>query len=522
MALTDMALTDVDRRLLARTGIAASADERLRFERDGFAGYVSWQLSRPHADDAATAAAIAAATLPIAYAATPDYPAADEQRPLHALKQSIDQRWYLSDWDKKINWEERIRPARETLVATLLRATTQEAQLREIVTDFWRDHFSVSIDSDIGIAIGLPDYEAAVLRPHALGNFRELLEAVATSTSMLVYLDNGSSRASPANENYARELFELHTLGAPAYLNDKYDRWADVPGAKDGAPDGYIDQDVYEAARAFTGWTLADGQETTEADRLEKTGRFTYAAAWHDPYQKRILATEFNAYSAPMADGRRALDLAAFHPATVNHIATKLCRRFVADHPSADLVARAAETFRKQQNAPDQIAQTLRTILLSPELSEAPARLQRPLFLAATMQRLAGVTIKQHNDVIWSMETMGHQLYRWPSPAGHPIAGGYWQAPGFLIRRWRGLVDWSSKLLGEMPDAGWETSRDLASDWSKRLIGRSSVAHEAIAAGIIDKELGADAKGLTAAGDQRWPLAQAVAYLAATPDFQMV
>ena len=73
-----------------------------------------------------------------------------------------------------------------------------------------------------------------------------------------------------------------------------------------------------------------------------------------------------------------------------------------------------------------------------------------------------------------------------------------------------------------MPDAGWETSRDLASDWSKRLIGRSSVAHEAIAAGIIDKELGADAKGLTAAGDQRWPLAQAVAYLAATPDFQMV
>ena len=223
-----------------------------------------------------------------------------------------------------------------------------------------------------------------------------------------------------------------------------------------------------------------------------------------------------------MEDGRRALDLAAFHPATSRYIATKLCRRLVADDPPPDLVARAAHTFLESQKAPDQIARTVRTILLSPEFAAAPARLQRPLFLLAALQRRGNVSIKLHTDMIWEMESMGQQLYRWPSPAGHPIADSYWQAPGFLIRRWRGLVNVSSKLLGEMPDAGWETSKDLASDWSNKLFGRRHAQHEAIAAGIIDKDLGADAKGLKAKSDQAWTFAQAIAYLAATPDFQMV
>ena len=122
----------------------------------------------------------------------------------------------------------------------------------------------------------LPSYDRDAIRAHALGNFRDLLEAVAQSPAMLVYLSNASSRAGAANENYARELMELHTLGRGAYLNDRYDRWRDVTGASDGAPQGYIDEDVYEAARAFTGWTIENGQRLDSATELPRTGKFIY------------------------------------------------------------------------------------------------------------------------------------------------------------------------------------------------------------------------------------------------------
>jgi len=111
--------------------------------------------------------------------------------------------------------------------------------------------------------------------------------------------------------NYARELFELHTLGRDAYLNDHYNRWRDVPGALSGAPRGYIDQDVYEAARAFTGWTVSDGSRVDSATTLPNTGQFAYVDAWHDGYQKRVLAQDFDPFQAAMADGHRVLDLVA-------------------------------------------------------------------------------------------------------------------------------------------------------------------------------------------------------------------
>ena len=140
---------------------------------------------------------------------------------------------------------------------------------------------------------------------------------------MLVYLNNRSSRAGSANENYARELLELHTLGRGAYLNTLYDRWRDVPGATEGRPQGYIDQDVYEAARAFTGWTIADGTGLGGGMALPATGAFTYVEAWHDGYQKRVLGHEFDPFQAPMADGRKVLDLVADHPATAWNVCTR-------------------------------------------------------------------------------------------------------------------------------------------------------------------------------------------------------
>ena len=217
--------------------------------------------------------------------------------------------------------------------ATLLRAIHSRWQLREVLVDFWHNHFNVNAAGDQAVNVALPAYDR-VIRSHALGNFREFLEAVATSPAMLVYLNNRSSRAGSANENYGRELFELHSLGRDAYLNDLYNRWRDVPGALKGSPAGYIDQDVYEAARAFTGWTIEDGAGLGGGKTLPATGRFTYVEAWHDNYQKRVLATDFDPFQPPLADGRKVLDLIAAHPATARFVCTKLCRRLVSDTPS--------------------------------------------------------------------------------------------------------------------------------------------------------------------------------------------
>ncbi len=178
--------------------------------------------------------------------------------------------------------------------ATAIRAVHSRWQLREVLVDFWHNHFNVNAVGENLVAVALPTYDGEVIRRHALGNFREMLEAVAKSAAMQIYLNNRSSRGGAANENFARELFELHTLGRPAYLNALYNRWRDVPGALDGRPQGYIDQDVYEASRSFTGWSIEDGVGIGGGRRLPMTGKFTYVENWHDNYQKSILARDLD------------------------------------------------------------------------------------------------------------------------------------------------------------------------------------------------------------------------------------
>jgi uncharacterized protein (DUF1800 family) len=158
--------------------------------------------------------------------------------------------WHLVDHKNVMHAAERRRPRDEVVAATVLRAVHSRWQLREVMCGFWHDHFNVDALGSEAIGVALPAYDRDVIRRHCFGNFREMLEAAATSTAMQYYLSNRSSRSGAANENYARELFELHTMGRGAYLNDRYDRWRDVPGALKGKPAGYIDQDVYEAARA--------------------------------------------------------------------------------------------------------------------------------------------------------------------------------------------------------------------------------------------------------------------------------
>src|SRR5258708_6681680 len=242
----------------------------------------------------------------------------DEDRPLTWLSAPIEKLWPLDDQKTMMAHQERIRPAEEVRMASWVKAVYSKWQLREIMVEFWHNHFNINAFQEPRIACTFPIYDREVIRKNCFGNFRTFLEDVARSTAMQYYLDNFSSKASPANENYARELFELHTLGSDFYFNNLYNRWREVPGASNGKPIGYIDEDVYEAARSFTGWTIADGSGIGKGDNLPNTGRFYYYDGWHDNYQKRVLGVEFDPNQPPLADGLKVLDLVAYHPATAN------------------------------------------------------------------------------------------------------------------------------------------------------------------------------------------------------------
>ena len=516
--MTEMSSRNVQ--LVSRAGIRAGDDDRQRLDKEGWAGWVSSQLAMPPGDNQAVLDALSKATLKIEYEAGDGYPAVNEERALTMLRMPTRELWHLVDWQKKISYPERVRPADELVAATHIRATLTDAQLRESVVDFWRDHFAVNRDSTEEVALALPTYDQDVLRVHAFGNFREMLEAVASSTAMLAYLDNASSRASPANENYARELMELHGLGADAYLHAIFDKWREVPGALEGKPQGFIDQDVYEAARAFTGWTYAGGQWLSEGNNLPMTGEFTYTDAWHDPYQKRVLGVEFDSHAGPLVDGRKVLDLVAFHPATARHVSKRLCRRYVSDAPTVGLIEATARVFTEHQKSKDQLAKVLEFILLSEEFKQAEPRLQRPLFLFASLQRAANVVLPPSRDHVWMLDGMGHQLYKWPSPSGHPLSSRYWQSPGFLVRRWRGMADIWSRIMEQKPDAQWPTIAGFAETWTKNL--GLDADHQASITELLKKEHGVDDRAMTFAENERWGTSQALATLTASPAYQSV
>ncbi len=282
-----------------------------------------------------------------------------------------------------------------------------------------------------------------------------MLEAVATSAAMQIYLNNRSSRGGAANENYARELFELHTLGRPAYLNALYNKWREVPGAKEGHPQGYIDQDVYEAARAFTGWSIEDGAGIGAGRRLPTTGKFVYVETWHDNYQKRVLASEFDPYQSPLADGRRVLDLVADHPATARYVCDKLCRRLVSDTPDPVLVANVAKVWTEERRKPDQIARTIAAIVRSEAFRRsAGSKVKRPLELYASFARASGIEVTPTAGLLGELDGSGQRLFGWGPPTGHPDENDYWLSSNMMRRRW-------SLLLGLADDA-WKAGPPAA------------------------------------------------------------
>lgn len=427
-----------ERIILNRLTFGATEVDEANLKRLGLTAWLDGELGKSLVDQPLIER-LAKATLLIEYGADKDqnghsWDALKEQRAYLSLDRDGVELLPLLDFEKAgMSYEERIRPAREVQAASLIRAVHADSQLREVMTQFWHEHFSVNSMKDENTAAYFPAHDR-IMRRNALENFRTFLGEVVRSPSMLFYLNNEASKASPANENFARELFELHTLGAENYANDRYDRWDDVPRTSNDLAQFYIDEDVYEAARALTGWSFGDGRWIAEGDNAPATGEFHYIDRWHDPYQKRILGVEFAPNGGPMEDGEKLLDLVAAHPGTARFICRKIARRLLSDEPSDGLVQSAAGVFIAQKDAPNQIAQVVRFIVLSPEfLSINPEKLRRPFEFLAGLYRMSGADILSPQlDFHYALSQSGWTQHEFRPPTGHPDKNEHWSNTNYI------------------------------------------------------------------------------------------
>jgi len=381
------------------------------------------------------------------------------------------------------NWELFAQPMFETVRATLIRMAHSRRQLFEVMVDFWHNHFNVFRETD-NTPPHFLHYDRDVIRAHALGNFRQMLEAVATSPAMLYYLDNANNQVAGPNENWARELFELHTLGAENYLGVRDP--TTVEKLADGIAVGYVDNDVYEAARAFTGWRVADDYGDWDP-AVPNTGTFFFSKAGHDRFNKLVLGRYLPPDPAPQEDGRAVLDLLAYHPGTARFVCRKLCRRLVGDHPSEALVQSAAEVFLAQRNAPDQIKHVVRAIALSEEFRLTWGdKLKRPLEAILSAVRALEVDLTRFPDsFLWYLEMAGQPPFGRRPPDGYPDHKEAWSHTMSLLSRWnfsQALAqDWIADDDGRLRLAvevraqtplGLVTANVLTDYWVDRVLGR--------------------------------------------------
>ncbi len=404
-------------------------------------------------------------------------PEGDEQA--RAEMQQPGARRDLLEWAESRGFHRQGELLHALLSQKVVRATAAENQLQEVLVDFWFNHFNVSL-TDPQVQSYVLAYERDAIRPHVLGDFREMLGATARHPAMLLYLDNAQSsadegaatlldsqrsgqrarrgglrgrsgmgnpsrsagrsnarpprpqaerprqRSTGINENYARELLELHTLGV------------------DG---GYDQEDIVEVARAFTGWTiLPPGPQREEAERrLARTtrsqralihveGEFLFRPDRHDAASKRVLGVRLPA-NRGIEDGEQVLDLVARHPSTARHLATKLAAKFLADEPSAPVIDHLASVF--EQTGGD-LRAMVRAIAYSPEFWSESSRRQKiksPFDLAISSVRAVGGEVDDAAGLVDWVDRMGQPLYQFSAPTGYPDDAASWTNAGALLTR---------------------------------------------------------------------------------------
>ncbi len=385
--------------------------------------------------------------------------------------------------------------------ATVARAVWSERQLLEVMVDFWSNHLNVTNPSG-DVWDSRPDYDRTVIRPHALGRFADMLKASARHPAMLTYLDNRfSSRAAP-NENYGRELLELHTVGL-----------------------GYSESDVKAAARLLTGLTVSWDD-----------GRYRYDAGRHATGAVEVLG--FRHANASATGGEAAalalLDHLALHPATARRIATKLCVRFVADNPPASLVTRLAKVYLDNRTA---IAPVLRALFGSGEFAAAVGAKTRTPYedIVATVRTLDYGPEKSGTQALkalyWMTQSAGQAPMAWAPPNGYPDVASAWASPSGQVVRWNAHLNiaagwWPTTLqrpaslvaalAGTLP----ATYGALIDAVATRLVGRTlAPAHTAAIAAFYGKTPAAAVRANDAAVG--WALPYLVALLLNSPYFAL-
>ncbi len=438
----------------------------------------------------------------------------------------------------------------------LMRAVYSENQLAEVMTDFWFNHFNVTT-RDGGARSRTLSYERDAIRPNVLGEFRVILGATAKHPAMLYYLDNAQSRMAPPeqrqqakpepkkevasgemgmdggmdgdmggemakapekapakaqtppqrrrkyglNENYARELMELHTLGV------------------DG---GYTQQDVTEVARVLTGWAAApygNGRKNIEKAMARGNknnilqGDFVFRKSWHDDKAKVVLGEKFPA-GGGLEEGERVLDMLTSHPSTARFISTKLARRFVNDAPSDDLIDEMAETFTKTNGDIAAVMATLAQSRVFWAEAKKRSKMKSPFELAVSSLRALEADVKNPQPMMRWFDRMGEPLYGYLPPTGFPDYAESWANSGTLIARMNfGIHLATGRIRGielkQLPEesAGLTTEEALAM-YSKLLLPAQDTS--AIASEVKE----------TVPADAERKDVQVISMLLGSPEFQ--
>ena len=429
-------------RALQRLTFGPTAAERLEAASMGVSGWIEEQLAPRQVADSAADLLV---------------------RPFDSLSLEASD---LAAWNR----EDVVRDLRR---ATLLRQVYSRRQLYEVMVEFWTDHFNISADKgDCWFLKTVDDRE--VIRAHALGNFRDLLWGSAHSPAMIVYLDNQANLKGAPNENYARELMELHTLG--------------VHG-------GYGQSDVMELARCLTGWSVRN---------RFWLGDFVFQPDFHDPGWKDVLRVRVE--PAGQAEAEGLLDVLALHPSTAGHLARKLVQRFVGETPGrhAELVARVARAFLESRG---DIGSTLRPLLLDVRFEEeAEPKFKRPVNFLLSALRMLDAETDGGTGLQDRLSVMGQLPFAWATPDGPTDEAAPWK--GGLLSRWQfaldlmtGRIGGTRVPLGEwMEAAGVGTPDSLVDNFGSILLG--TAPDETTRAALLSAATGngEPAAGLVVAG----------------------
>lgn len=384
--------------------------------------------------------------------------------------------------------------------ARLQRAVYTERQLEDVMADFWFNHFNVFFGKGADRYL-VGDYERAAIRPHVFGRFRDLLGATAAHPAMLVYLDNARSTVADSatalmtgrrprgiNENYARELLELHTLG--------------VNG-------GYTQRDVGEVARAFTGWTVANAGYGARRQRGEP--RFVFRRALHDAEAKTVLGRPLPA-GRGIEDGTEVLDLLARHPATARHLARKLAGRFVADDPPQRLVDELAAVFTRTGG---DLREVTRALFRSPEFARARgAKTRTPFEFVAGTLRATEAEVRPSRELLQTLRQLGQMPYAATPPTGYIHDSAEWTSGGAMLARMNFALALSR---GEVQGVRIDPARLLPSAPSDAAAELARVLLPARETGTLVRAVAEDAARLP---DDQARTARALALILGSPAFQ--